>query len=157
MSKFRSKRSKKAVGKRGLIICEGETEENYFRGLITQNKYKRKFQSIDVEIFKPKDHSPLGLVKECKRKLNKAKRERNSYSFAWVVFDKDGHENIPNAFETARNNAPRINIVFTAPCFEYFILLHFEKTTKPFRKCKPVVSQIKKKWYSEYELSLIHI
>lgn len=151
MARFRDKRKKQAIGKRGLIICEGETEENYFKGLISQDKYKRKFQAIDVNIFKPKDHSPLGLVKEAKRQLNKAKRERNSYNFVWIVFDKDGHAKVPEAFETARTNNPEINIAFTAPCFEFFVLLHFEKTTKPFSKCDSVISQIKKKWLPNYE------
>lgn len=151
MARFRDKRKKQVIGKRGLIICEGETEKNYFNGLISQDKYKRKFQAIDVKIFKPKDHSPVGLVKEAKRQINKAKRERNSYNFIWIVFDKDGHAKIPEAFETARTNNPKINIAFTAPCFEFFVLLHFEKTTKPFRKCDSVISQIKKKWLPDYE------
>ena len=151
MARYREKRKKKSIGKRGLILCEGETEENYFKGLISQDEYKRKFQAIDVNIFKPKDHSPVGLVNEAKKLINKAKRERNAYNFIWVVFDKDGHDKIPDAFEIARNNNPEINIAFTIPCFEFFVLLHFEKTTKPFRKCNSVISQIKKNWLPNYE------
>lgn len=151
MARYREKRKKKSIGKRGLILCEGETEENYFKGLISQNEYKRKFQAIEVNIFKPKDHSPVGLVNEAKKLINKAKRERNTYSFIWVIFDKDGHVRIPDAFEIARSNNPVINIAFTVPCFEFFVLLHFEKTTKPFVKCDKVISQIKKNWLPNYE------
>ncbi|MFD1079889.1 RloB family protein, partial [Longispora fulva] len=129
MARYRNSKKQKKFGKRGLILCEGESEENYFKGLITQDKYKRKFQAIDVNIFKPKDHSPVGLVNEAKRLIKKARRENNPYAFIWVVFDKDGHARIPDAFEIARNSRPKINIAFTAPCFEFYILLHFGKTT----------------------------
>lgn len=43
MARNRGKRNKVIFNKRGLILCEGETEENYFRGLISQEKYRRKF------------------------------------------------------------------------------------------------------------------
>jgi len=144
---FRGKREIVVSNKRGIILCEGETEENYFKGLVTQDKYRRQFASISVDIFKPKDHSPLGLINKAKEKIKDAKREKNPYDFIWVVFDKDGHANIPGAFEIARANNPEIQIAFTIPCFEYYVLLHFEKTSKPFKKCDDVISQIKKESY----------
>ena len=49
---YRKIRKKISFNKRGLILCEGETEENYFQGLISQDKYRRKFSSVDVKIFK---------------------------------------------------------------------------------------------------------
>jgi len=150
MARYRNKRKPKIFGKRGLILCEGESEENYFKGLITQDKYKRKFQAIDVNIFKPKDHSPVGLVNEAKQQIKMAKREKNPYDFAWVIFDKDGHAKIPEAFNIASNFKPKISIAFSAPCFEFFVLLHFEKTTKPFKKCDNVISQIQNKWFNDY-------
>ncbi len=155
MGKGRGKRNVSVkFNKRGLILCEGETEENYFNGLISQEKYRRKFASIDVEIFKPKDHSPIGLIKHAKSLIKRAKRERNEYDFVWVVFDRDGHQGIPDAFEMARTNDPEIKIAFTSPCFEYFILLHFEKTTRSFIKCDDVISNIKKSNYiPDYEKS----
>lgn len=136
-----------SISRRGLILCEGETEENYFKGLISEEKYRRKFSSIDVSVYKPKDNSPQGLVKKAKEKIKEAKRERNKFDFVWVVFDRDGHQKIPEAYENARVSTPEIKIAFTIPCFEFFVLLHFEKTTKPFTKCDDVISQIKKKKY----------
>jgi hypothetical protein len=151
MGRYREHRKVVTFNKRGLILCEGETEENYFNGLISQPKYKRKFQSISVRVFKPKDHSPFGMVKEAKRMISIAKSEKNPYDFVWVMFDKDGHAKIPDAFELARTSTPEIKIAFTIPCFEYFVLLHFDKTTKPFTKCDDVIHQIKKNWLPDYE------
>jgi hypothetical protein len=151
MGRYRENRKVVTFNKRGLILCEGETEENYFNGLISQSKYRRKFQSISVRVFKPKDHSPFGMVKEAKRMISIAKSEKNPYDFVWVMFDKDGHAKIPDAFELARTSTPEINVAFTIPCFEYFVLLHFDKTTKPFTKCDDVIHQIKKNWLPDYE------
>lgn len=151
MGRYREQRKVVIFNKRGLILCEGETEENYFNGLISQPKYKRKFQSISVSVFKPKDHSPFGMVKEARRMISVAKSDKNPYDFVWVMFDRDGHAKIPDAFESARTSKPEISIVFTIPCFEYFVLLHFDKTTKPFTKCGDVIHQIKKNWLPDYE------
>ncbi|MCG8386080.1 MAG: RloB family protein [Cytophagales bacterium] len=148
MGKGRGKRDIKVkFNKRGLILCEGETEENYFKGLISQEKHRRRFASINVEIFKPKDHSPIGLIKHAKKLIKQAKQDQNDYDFVWVVFDKDGHHRIPDAFEMARTNKPVIKVALTSPCFEFFILLHFEKTSRPFTKCDDVISYIKKAGY----------
>ena len=102
-------------------------------------------------MFKPKNHSPYGMVKEAKRMIGIAKSEKNPYDFVWVMFDKDGHAKIPEAFELARTSPTEIKIAFTIPCFEYFVLLHFDKTTKPFTKCDDVIHQIKKNWLPDYE------
>src|SRR5476651_1591419 len=120
------------LGKRGLILCEGHTEENYFKGLTTQAEYRRKFAAIGVEIYKPKNHSPVGLIQEAKSRIKAAIRERNPYQFVWVVFDRDGHENIPQAFSDANDLNPPIRIAFSITCFEFFVLLHYKKTTKSF-------------------------
>ena len=150
----RKRRVAVTFNKRGLILCEGETEENYFKGLISQEKYRRKFSSIDVDIYKPKDHSPVGLIKHAKDRIRQAKQERNEYNFIWVVFDKDSHQGIPDAFEMARITRPRIDIAFTIPCFEFFVLLHFCRTTKPFARCDDVVSEIRAKGFiPNYEKS----
>lgn len=142
MGQFRKPRPKKTFLKRGLIICEGETEERYFSGLITKEEYKRQFAAIDLEIYKPKDHSPRGLVTEAKNKI-KANRRDNPYDFVWLVFDKDGHANVPDTFEQALTSRPEIKIAFTAHCFEYFVLLHFVKTTKAFTKCDDIIGDVK--------------
>lgn len=126
-----------------LILCEGEKEESYFTGLITKEEYRRKFASINVEIYKPKNHSPKGLVIEAKQKVRSAKKEGDPYNFVWVVFDRDGHENIADAFNEASTFNPPIQIAFTVTCFEYFVLLHFKKSTKAYAKCDDVIAELK--------------
>jgi len=144
MTNWRKKRTLVKFLKRGLILCEGETEENYFTGLITKEEYRRKFASINVEIYKPKNHSPKGLVTEAKHKAKKAKKESDPYDFVWVVFDRNGHENIADAFNEAITFNPPIEIAFTVTCFEFFVLLHFTKSTKAYLKCDDAISELRK-------------
>jgi len=65
--KYRGKRPKIRLQKRGLILCEGETEEYFFKGIITNRKRRRNLSSIDVDIYKPRNHSPKGLINEAKK------------------------------------------------------------------------------------------
>ena len=69
----------------------------------------------------------------------------------WVVFDKDQHKFIANAYNKANTN--KINIAISIICFEYWILLHFKQTTKPFRKCDYIVDELRKKYLSHYSKS----
>ncbi|MEO8960821.1 MAG: RloB family protein [Ginsengibacter sp.] len=144
MRRWRESHKPVNILKRGLILCEGETEQNYFLGLITQEEYRRKFASISVEIYKPQNHSPKGLVNEAKQKVRKARREKDPYDFIWVVFDHDGHANISDAFNEASTYNPQIKIAFSVSCFEFFILLHFEKSAKAYLNCNKVISELKK-------------
>lgn len=144
MRSWRKNRAPVTILKRGLILCEGETEQNYFLGLISQEEYRRKFASINVEIYKPKNHSPKGLVNEAKLKAAKAKREKNPYDFIWVVFDHDGHANISDAFHEAFTYNPKIKIAFSVCCFEFFVLLHFKQSTRAYLNCADVISELKK-------------
>lgn len=138
------------ISKRILILCEDKKSSKlYFESFKKDEKLKRELSSVDIEVIHPKDHSPVGLVKRAKEKKKKAKRDRNPYDEIWVVLDKDGHANLDQALITAKDN--RITIALSVICFEYWILLHFEKTTKPFVKCDEIISYIKKNHFTEYE------
>ncbi len=143
-----SKRKSKEIAiHRFLVLCEGESEriyiEEYKKG---QAPFERIYR-IEVKVFQPEDYSPWGLVKEAKERVEGAKRDGLPYESVWVVFDKDKHTKIPDAFNEANNHKPKINIAFSVICFEYWILLHFEKTTKLFLNCNEIIKYIKQKKY----------
>ena len=57
------------------------------------------------------------------------------YDEVWVFFDKDGHPKAKEAFEMARIteiDGKKINIAFSSRCFEYYLLLHFERKHPEF-------------------------
>ncbi|MCD4792627.1 MAG: RloB family protein [Bacteroidales bacterium] len=141
-----------SIAKRILILCEDEKSSKlYFESFKRDEKLKRELSSVDIEVIHPKDHSPVGLVTKAKEKKKKAKRERNPYDEIWIVLDKDYHANMDKALNMAKDN--KIKVALSIICFEYWILLHFEKTTKPFVKCDDIISYIKKKHFKGYEKS----
>jgi hypothetical protein len=142
-----------SIGKRLLIVSEDEKSAKlYFESFKRDEKLKRLLSSVDIEVVHPKDHSPVGLVNEAKLKKNKAKRERNPYNEVWIVLDKDGHVNMDKALNTARDN--KIRVALSIICFEYWVLLHFERTTSIFNKCDDVISYIRKKHFQEYQKNI---
>lgn len=141
------------IAKRILIVCEDKKSSKlYFESFKRDEKLKRHLSSVDVEVVHPKDHSPVGLVNEARIKKKRAKRERNPYNEIWIVLDKDGHANIDKAMNTANDN--NLHVALSVVCFEYWILLHFEKTTKHFNKCDDIINYIKRNHFKEYEKSI---
>jgi len=127
------------------ILCEGDkTEPNYFRGLIKSKQLQ------GARIVKPKDNSPLGVVRAAKREVAIAKSAKipKADQIIWAGIDKDQHANLANAIKMAEDN--NIKIAFSNVCFEFWVLLHFEKCTKPFRNCDEIIKYIRKNYDSDY-------
>ena len=138
------------ISKRILILCEdGKSSKLYFESFKKDEKLKRELSSVEIEVIHPKDHSPVGLVTKAKEKKKKAKRDRNPYDEIWIVLDKDRHANLDKALNIAKDS--KITVALSIICFEYWVLLHFEKTTKPFVKCDDIISYIKKKHFTDYQ------
>lgn len=142
---------KHRIPKRYLILCEGETEVRYFKSYRMADENRDRLRGVEVDIYRPVNHSPVGLVREAKNRLKEAKRDGlPEYESIWIVFDKNGHANIPNAFHEARTSNPEIQIAFSAVCFEYWILLHYEQRKIFFQNGDAIVSYLKQKCMNNY-------
>jgi len=71
----RHKREQKYTQPRILIICEGETEEQYFKGILQDADLKKQLSAIRVSVITGKDSSPLKLVKEAIKKRAAEKKK----------------------------------------------------------------------------------
>lgn len=144
------------MNKKILILVEGEnTEVRYFQSFKKIEKYRRNLAGLDIEIYKPKDHSPKGLLKEAKKKIDELRSIKLKYEKIWIVLDKDGHFGVPETFEETRvwnqrNKNSIIEIAFSHICFERWILLHFEKSARPFMNCDEIIRYIHSNYDSEY-------
>lgn len=148
MPKKRQKNTKK-TNPRILILCEGKkTEPFYFREMKADRSLG--LVSVDIDVPDVPKNTAKELVDEAVERKRKAKKERNPYLEIWTVFDKDGYTQHAQAFDRAA--AHNICIAFSSIAFEYWILLHFEQTTKLFERCDAVISHIKKQGYiTDYE------
>lgn len=144
MPKPRPKPGSRSVQWRLLVVCEGakdKSESAYFKALIKDRR--NPDNRMDVRVVDTKKNTARELVREAK-KLKETDRDR-----VWAVFDKDGYTLHPQAFDQARAND--INIAFSSICFEYWILLHFIYTTKPFANCDELVSFMERRCGYRYD------
>ena len=65
------------------------------------------------------------------------KIRESAHDIMWAVFDHDGYAKHAEAFSRAREND--IKIAFSSICFEYWILLHYKKTTRAFSRCGDLI------------------
>ncbi len=125
---------------RVLIVCEGKTEVNYFKKLI---KYL-KLNTINIEILDIKQTTPDSLFNRAKKLYSESKRQGNPFDRVYCVFDKDGHTKYQQTKNHIDQATPKgvYYYAFSEPCFEFWLLLHFIKTDRPFinfdelKKCR---------------------
>ncbi|AZQ64430.1 RloB domain-containing protein [Flammeovirga pectinis] len=141
----------RSLRQRVLILCEGaKTEPNYFNSLKHDAQKRRILTAVDVEVYQPKSHSPLGLVKEAILKKKKAILKGNPYETIWLVFDRDFHKYIEDVIEMANEND--IQIIISNICFELWFLLHFEDLdmNRHFLKCGNLIKHIQQNYVVRY-------
>ncbi|MBA5248988.1 MAG: RloB domain-containing protein [Gammaproteobacteria bacterium] len=133
---------------RVLIVCEGsKTEINYFNGLIDH----LKLSTVNIRILDIRQTTPDSLFRKAKELYQDAKRKGNSYDKVYCIFDKDSHARYKETKDNIEQTS-NFYVAFSEPCFEYWLLLHYENTTKPFT-CFDQLRHDKlfKKNFSNYE------
>lgn len=109
-----------------LILCEGtRTEDDYFTYL------KRRHKSVNITVDS-RGGVPMTLVERAasikKREERDEKRGRGvAHDEIWCVFDRDEHPNFKEAVLKAA--AVSIGVATSIPCFELWLLLHFQEQT----------------------------
>ncbi len=120
------KTNKIPIRKRFLIICEGETEETYFKNFQQLGKEK-KTATIAINIENAK---AVGIT--VVKKAIKLKKDDSDYKDdeVWCVFDRDAQKENNNQqnFNTAIQLADKsqINLAISNDAFELWFLLHYQ-------------------------------
>ena len=138
-----------------LIVSEGlKTEPNYFREL--RDHYE--LHSANIEITGESGSNPCSVVKYAKNLYKREKSLGDPFDKVYCVFDKDGHSDYDAALDKVRRSSPKDTFysILSVPCFEYWLLLHFEFSTKPYNRlpknsaADQVISDLKK-YLPDYE------
>lgn len=136
MSSKRSRPIKRGRARRSgkpriLILCEGtRTEPNYFEGF----KKSKSLTSVVVRALRPGQVGPTGLLKRVREEL----REDSGWDEVYCVLDHDGRDAKIKALEKGlvaighKTDSCDIKMILSSPCFEFWLLLHFEITSRPF-------------------------
>ncbi len=130
-----------------LIVCEGEkTEPNYFQGA----KDYYSLNSAHVEICGDCGTDPVSIIKYAKQRYRKERDAGDVFDKVFCVFDRDVHPNYSQAMNEIGGAKPKHTFVAvnSVPCFEYWLLLHFNYTTHPYAAqrnnsaCNQVLSEL---------------
>jgi len=119
-----------------LLVCEGgKTEPAYFEAL----RDELRLSALVVEIVgRECDSAPISVVDTALDLRRTARRDGLPYDAIWCVFDLDQHESFTRAVDKARRAG--LELAVSVPCFEYWLLLHFRFTTRPFGSCRAVIA-----------------
>jgi hypothetical protein len=124
-------------------VCEGETEEIYLK--LLRRGLGGKASGVDI-LTSTEGPNPTCVVESAERLSSN--RHLGVGDDVFCVFDRD----IPVDFTTAlqRINAlnnrgpdsPRFHATVSVPCWEFWALLHFERTAAPENSCDPVIAKL---------------
>jgi len=143
---LRRRRAMKAPYDIILIVCEGEkTEPNYF----TELKKAFRLSNANVRIC-GRGSDPLSVVNFAIETF----QQEPEFDRVYCVFDRDRHTTYDTALDRVRRirlgKGSRIFGIPSIPCFEFWLLLHFTYTTRPFDAspgdsiCSRVIEELKK-------------
>lgn len=138
------------------IFTEGEvTEREYLQGLMRELHIPKEL----VVFFESKHSDPKGLVddaiSEKKKNRRASKRGEAVIDEWWVVVDTEGgRPGMSDAIQAAR--AHDICLVQSDPSFEFWLLMHFEFTTRLFTDASEVISKLHS-YMHEYNAGNKHV
>ena len=75
--------------------------------------------------------------------------QQGGYDQIFCVFDRNGHESFDRARVKIKSLAGRkkkplpIEEAISVPCFEVWVLLHFERTDAPYERCDDVIIRVR--------------
>ena len=125
------KKAKRASYAKVLIVCEGEkTEPNYFNVL----RNHLALNNANVVVTGECGSSPLSIVEYAMQRYRDEQHAGDPFDKVFCVFDRDAHDTYQQALDKIAAAKPKDTFVTitSVPCFEYWLLLHFDYTAAPF-------------------------
>jgi len=145
-----------------LIVCEGEkTEPIYFKAL----KERLRLIMVDVEIV-GEGAAPITVVnsaielREERKQIASKSLTKTAYEIIYCVIDVEApqpHGSLTDAVIKAKDN--KLEIILSNPCFEYWYILHFRKTSAPFNTSQDAKSALRREHhtYSESDTTIFNV
>lgn len=146
-----------------LIVCEGEkTEPLYLEDLRDHLGLNR----ANITITGKCGSNPDAIVREAIRRFD----QDPEFDRVYCVFDRDRHSSYQNACDRIRSKTLRkggcgaskamFSAITSVPCFEYWLLLHYNYETSPFQEsgrrspCEAVIYKLERGPLPNYEKGL---
>jgi len=159
---YERKEASKEPRKSVLIVCEGEkTEPIYFNSL----KSNLRLAIVEVEIV-GEGAAPINVVdraielREERKQLARKSITKAAYEVVYCVIDVEApmpHESLARAIDKAKGN--KLDVILSNPCFEYWYILHFRKTSAPFNRSQDAKAALRREHpaYNESDTTIFNV
>ncbi|MCJ7773292.1 MAG: RloB family protein, partial [Desulfobacterales bacterium] len=143
---YKRRKGLKEPRKSILIVSEGsKTEPIYFNSL----KSKLRLAMVDVEIV-GEGAAPITVVDHAielraeRKRVAKKSPTKAAYDIVYCVIDVEAPkaESLSRAVNKAEGN--KLEVILSNPCFEYWYILHFRKTSAPFNTSQDTKSALRR-------------
>ena len=128
---LKRRQARREAYKKILIVCEGQkTEPKYFEDV----REYYALNTVNVEVRGDCGSDPVSILKFAKQRYREQSDTGDPFDQVYCVFDKDQHANYDRALLAISSSTPKNTFfaITSVPCFEYWLLLHFIKSTKPY-------------------------
>jgi hypothetical protein len=127
-----------------LIVCEDSVAGcQYFKDF----RSDLRLSNLDVHICGEECGSaPTSVYEYAVQEYNRDKKENgddNAYDKVYCVFDRDQHADFARAMDAIKRAGVPFQAIPSYPCFELWILMHFEASSAPLPKCDDAIKKIK--------------
>jgi len=145
------KRGIRDASPRFFICCEdGKSAPQYFEVLRKYHKYSPQSFVVDKISYGTDPCSVVDRAVDFKKELEKNEDLcEEDGDRVWVVIDVDQHQGMNDACQRAQSSD--IEILISNPCFEYWILLHFEDTAPGVHDCNELIKKHLKRHLKDYD------
>ena len=135
-----------------LIVTEGsKTEPIYFSSL----RNRLQLSTIEIEVVGA-GAAPISVVDRAielrseRERIAKRSPTKIEYEIVYCVVDVEVPkcDSLDEAVNKANGN--NIEVILSNPCFEFWYILHFKKTSAPFNSSQKVKSSLRK-FYKNYQ------
>ncbi|MEA3224517.1 MAG: RloB family protein [Planctomycetota bacterium] len=142
---YKRRQGSKEPRKSILIVSEGsKTEPIYFNSL----KSILRLAMVDVDVV-GEGVAPITVVdraielRQERKRLAKRSLTKAAYEIVYCVIDVEAPraESLSRAVDKARAN--KLEAILSNPCFEYWYILHFRKTSAPFNTSQDAKSVLR--------------
>ena len=159
---YRRLKASKEPRKSILIVSEGsKTEPLYFNSL----KSNLRLAMVEVKIV-GEGAAPITVVDRAiemrgeRKQLARKSITKAEYEVVYCVIDVEApepHESLPRALNKANDN--KLEVILSNPCFEYWYILHFRKTSAPYNTSRDAKSALKQEHsaYSEGDTTIVNV
>ena len=113
---------------RVLIVCEGSKSEPLY---FTEIMRRYRLSTANVQVVN-EGSAPISVVNEASKRQKKEQDLGERYDHVFCVFDRDEHATFDAA--CAKAKAKKHKLARSWPCFEFWLLLHFGYSRKPYTK-----------------------